>query len=198
MILPFSTQINGKPTYFPEKIITGLFLEKMISKEKATELFYPIDLLKIIPTEYHGVIGNISIPIIKFDNSINHKPKIHTIREDKKDRWSQDIMIDFFINARQKNMFRFAPRIPVVSTQEIFMTRKGNLLEITIADVDSYIGGNDKYMYYPDKVKLAENDGFATYEDFANYFLSAINKNGEKTGNYWFSGKIIHWTGFKY
>lgn len=24
MILPFSTQINGEPTYFPEKILSGL------------------------------------------------------------------------------------------------------------------------------------------------------------------------------
>ncbi len=32
MILSFSRHINGKPTYFPEKIIAGLWVNSMISK----------------------------------------------------------------------------------------------------------------------------------------------------------------------
>lgn len=198
MILSFSTQLDGKPTYFPEKIITGLYLEKMISKDKARELFYPNALLKIIPAEYHGVKGYVSIPIVKFDNSIDHQPKIHTIREDKTERWKPGIMIDFFINARQVTMFRFAPRIPVISVQEIFMTSRGSMLEITVAKQGSYIGGEDFYVDAVTQGQLATNDGFSKYDDFRNYFLSVIEANGKATGNYWFSGKIIHWTNFNY
>lgn len=184
MILPFSTQLNGKPTYFVEKIWKGLldkrFHEEIIKNANLEDSIkpYPIDE-----------------DIFKSDLCI---PKLHSIRTDEKNRWKEGNIIDFYINNRTKNALRFAPRIPVVSTQEIFMTRKGNLLEITIADVDSYIGGNDKYMYYPDKEKLAINDGFSSYSEFAEYFGSVINKNGLKTGNYWFSGKIIHWTDLKY
>ena len=45
---------------------------------------------------------------------------------------------------------------------------------------------------------LPTNDGFDDYDDFRNYFSDAIEENGKATGNYWFSGKILHWTDFKY
>jgi|GEM_PF-426030 len=198
MILSFKTKINDKPTYFPEKIITGLFQEKVISREKTIELFNPKALMKIIPMEYHGTVNNVAVSKIKFDNSINHVPKIHTIRKDEKNRWKVGTIIDFFINARTKDMFRFAPKIPVISIQEIFMTRRGQMLEITISDANSYIGGNDKYIYYDEQEELAFNDGFDNYQEFFEYFHSQIIENGKSTGNYWFKGKIIHWTDFKY
>ena len=78
------------------------------------------------------------------------------------------------------------------------MTRRGQMLEITISDVNSYIGGNDKYIYYDEQEQLAFNDGFDNYQEFFEYFHSQIIENGKSTGNYWFKGKIIHWTDFKY
>lgn len=198
MILSFKTKINDKPTYFPEKIITGLFKGRVISKDKAIELFYPQALMKIIPMEYHGFTNSVAISQIKFDNSINHLPKIHTIRKDEKNEWEEGIMIDFFINANAKDMFQFAPSIPVISTQDIFMTCRGSSLEITIAKVGSYMGGEDFYLDAVQQGTLAINDGFEDYNDFRNYFIEAINEHGKKTGNYWFSGKIIHWTNLRY
>lgn len=188
MILSFKTQINGKPTCFIEKIWEGLFRNNFFAGED-TEFLKYFDL-------YEEKFGN------PWDELPGEKrleiPKIHTIREDKNDRWEKGKMIDFFINARQKDMFRFAPRIPVVSTQDIFMTHRGSDLEITIAKVGSYMGGDDFMLDCFQQGILAKNDGFDDYEDFRNYFINAIEENGEKTGNYWFSGKIIHWTNFKY
>lgn len=86
----------------------------------------------------------------------------------------------------------------MISTQEIFMTRKGSDLEITISKYDSYIGGDDFYLYYDAKEILAQNDGFDNYFDFVQYFSEVIEKNGDETGNYWFNGKILHWTNLKY
>lgn len=185
MILPFSTQLNGKPTYFVDKIWTSLMddlnfdflrdyleFERLASKE----------------------LGDKN-PFIKISD---FKAKKTNIREDKNDRWKPGVMIDFFINARQKNMFRFAPRIPVVSTQEIFMTERGGNLEISIAKEGSYIGSDDKYIYWETKEQLAINDGFDSYEAFQRYFIERIYENEKKTGNKWFSGKIIHWTDLKY
>lgn len=169
MILSFKTKINGKQTHFPEKIMLSIEQNKL-SKE-------PLNF---------GIASR------------NHTPKIHTIRKDEKNRWKVGTMIDFFINARTKDMFRFAPKIPVISIQEIFMTRRGQMLEITISDVNSYIGGNDKYIYYDEQEQLAFNDGFDNYQEFFEYFHSQIIENGKSTGNYWFKGKIIHWTDFKY
>lgn len=159
MILGFSTQLNGKPTYFVEKIHSGL-LQNDLLQGFDLGLDHDFDLDKLCSCE----------------------PKLHTIREDSKDRWKVRTMIDFFINCRQPNMFRFAPKIPVVSTQEI---------EIIY---DKFFGENiypdiriDNMRLHPEKFEtLAQNDGFDTIEDFLAYF----DKD--------FTGKIIHWTDKRY
>lgn len=191
MILSFKTKINDKPTYFPEKIITGLFKQKIISKDKATELFYPQTLVKLIPMEYHGTINDVAVSQIKFDNSINHKQKLHTIRKDDKNRWKPGIMIDFFINARQKNMFRFAPMIPVVSTQKIKIVWSefkinGNPAVLPAVWIDDKLHYDYAGVMTGNMLKIANNDGFENLTDFFSYF------------NEDFEGKIIHWTNLKY
>lgn len=175
MILPFSTQLNGKPSYFVEKIVTGLLEKNLITHHEAQKL--------------------LNIP---FPQTILVNPKLHTIREDKNDRWKPGTKIDFFINCRQPTMFRFAPVLPVVSVQEVFMTKKGNEIEITVAKVGSYLGGDDTYLYYEAKKELALNDGFDSYEEFKQYFFDRIEENWKKYGSNWFKGKIIHWTDLKY
>lgn len=179
MILPFSTQLNGKPTYFVEKIHKGFRLKELIMKAA-------IDPSIHYPPNYNYVAKD----------KLSHK--LHTIREDKNDRWKEGTKIDFFINCRQKDMFRFAPQIPVVSVQEIFMTRRGTFIEISIAKIDSYIGEDDFQLNGLQIEQLALNDGFDEYNDFRIYFLEVIEKNGKATGNYWFKGKIIHWTDLRY
>ena len=179
MILPFSTQINGKPSFFVEKIHKAFRLKELNMKAAIDpRIHYTPDYNFFVKDKCHH--------------------KIHTIREDKKNRWKPGTMIDFFINCRQKDMFRFAPRVPVVSVQEVFMTKRGNELEITISKVGSYIGGDDFYLYHDAKTQLALNDGFDNLQDFNFYFLQRIDENYKQTGNSWLKGKIIHWTNFKY
>lgn len=128
-------------------------------------------------------------------------PKLHTIREDKTNRWKAGMMIDFFINARTKNMFRFAPRVPVISIQKINIYRRDDLpaslhigekyivdfpFEGEIYQLVYMIKIDDKWLSYDQIKELAKNDGFDTPEDFFAWF----NKD--------FSGKIIHWTDLKY
>ncbi|ATC35589.1 hypothetical protein [Elizabethkingia anophelis] len=184
MLLPFSTNINNKPTYFVEKIWAGFALNQIDTSGVR---------LEHIDRAYYETFGD-----SPFDYESDFKSKLHTIRRDVHNRWKQGMLIDYFINARKKNMFRFAPRIPMISSQEIFMTRKGSDLEITISKYDSYIGGDDFYLYYDAKKILAQNDGFDNYFDFVQYFSEVIEKNGDETGNYWFNGKILHWTNLKY
>ena len=169
MILPFSTQINGKPTYFVEKILKS-FDGKDCTEDDKLMLKEAIYLELLSPFKYDEV-----------------KPKLHTIREDKNDRWKPGVMIDFFINARQKNMFRFAPRIPVVSTQRILMSYAyANIIHITI---------NGKRLNdWQEKEKLAINDGFESWDDFVDYFIPIIEKSEDE----FFTGKIIHWTDLRY
>ena len=163
MILPFSTQLNGKPTHFVEKI-----WETILQKGIQIKMNDFIELgREALPKNY--IVGT-------------HKPKLHTIRTDEKNRWKPGIIIHFFINCRQKDMFRFAPVLPVVSVQKI---------EIIY---DKVFGKNchpeiliDNVRLHPMKLdELARNDGFHTNEDFFAYF----DKD--------FTGKIIHWTDLRY
>jgi hypothetical protein len=180
MILPFSTQLNGKPTYFVEKIWKGL--KECISPE--LQIKFEQNMTKDEMEKTYQIDGEIYV----FSN-----PKIHTIREDMNNRWKAGVIIDFFINTRTKNMFRFAPRISVVSTQKInifwIQDQKGNLTHSTLVPkrynwVDVIIDG---FILEVEQIKeLAQNDGFDTVEEFFAYF------------NHDFSGKIIHWTDKKY
>lgn len=162
MILPFSTQINGKPTYFVEKI-----WETILQKGIQINLNDFIEFgRKALPKNY--IVGT-------------HQPKLHTIREDKKDRWKPGTKIDFFINCRQKNMFRFAPVLPVVSVQKIeIIVDKFEFMN------DYQIKIDGKLLSIEEKVKLALYDGFDNLLHFFMYF------------NEDFTGKIIHWTALKY
>jgi len=184
MILPFSTHINGLPTMFTNKIVKCMW-------EHYPALMQELSLSRQLPEYY--VFEDLTV----FETSIL-KPKLHTIREDSKDRWKAGTKIDFFINCRQKNMFRFAPVLPVVSVQEVFMTKKGDEIEITVGKVGSYLGGDDIYLYYEAKKELALNDGFDSYDAFKQYFFDRIEENWKRYGANWFKGKIIHWTDLKY
>lgn len=181
MILPFSTKLNGKPTYFVERIHKGIRENYMLD---------PVDPSIHYPKDYNFLAKD-KLPA-----------KLHTIREDKKNRWKVGTKIDFFINCRQKDMFRFAPVLQVLSIQKIEFIWKENIENqkylgeafdrtCTIRIDDRFYG--DAYLL--DGLVLSSsytiptfafNDGFETTEELFAYF----NKN--------FKGKIIHWTDFKY
>jgi hypothetical protein len=167
MILSFSTQLNGKPTYFVEKIHVGLRIENKVGM---CEDHYP--------------------PNYNFIVKRNCKAKIHTIREDKYDRWQPGTKIDFFINCRQKDMLRFAPVLPVVRVQKIEIRWIG--LSKPLGEKRPWVRIDGKSIYTIDQIdedrmlQLANNDGFNTIEDFFAYF------------NQDFTGKLIHWTELKY
>jgi hypothetical protein len=163
MILPFSTKLNGKPTYFVEKIHSGI-----------------IEHLDV------GIDG-IFLEKSDINKSIGSRPKIHTIREDKNNRWQVGTKIHFFINARQKDMFQFAPVLPVVSVQK-FEIVYYNDRETLMNDLPlkKAIAINEKRLPEDKWLELAQNDGFDTVEAFFEYF------------NDDFEGKLIHWTDKRY
>lgn len=163
MILGFSTKINGKPTFFVDKIWSGLIDHKLSSIY--TCRYYESKREEITPNEFAIVP--------------HYTPKIHTIREDKKNRWRVNMKIDFFINVRTKLMFQFAPKQRVLRIQniEIINTEFMNDKIITI---------DGKVLVTSEINLLAMNDGFETTKDFFDYF----DKD--------FSGKLIHWTNLRY
>lgn len=188
MTLSFSTQCPsrigeqaGQPNYFVEKIWSGL-LE--IDCDFYSDYLHPDgrpDLIKS-PSFYK-----------------DFKPKLHTIREDKNDRWKAGMDIHMVINNRTKNRFQFAPVLKCVSVQEIEIkyTKSSNNTPLIYVGIESQ--KTKGYMlcldtYNPESKsssfglidKLAINDGFDSVEDFFAYF------------NTDFSGKLIHWTELVY
>jgi hypothetical protein len=168
MNLSFRTKWhNGKPTFFVEKIWSGLDIIPTHNNLHANG----------IPISYMRIYAPNCLPFIV---SSEYKPKLHTIREDKKGRWKSGKKIHFFINSRTKKMFRFAPIIPVVSTQKIRIECPTEYLN------DQRIFIDDKQLTTDEMQRLACNDGFDCLAQFQLWF------------NTDFEGIIIHWTNLKY
>ena len=164
MILPFSTIINKKPTFFVEKIHKGFWLHELNMKAA------------IDPSVHYP-------PNYAFIAKSKVAAKIHTIREDKKNRWKAGVKIDFFINCRQKDMFRFAPVLPVVSVQNVEIRKVADDGHWN-ADFRLKVDGRN---LTPSEINdLARCDGFEGAASFFEYFST----------NY--EGKIIHWTEKRY
>lgn len=165
MILGFSTKLNDKPTYFVEKIHSGLL---------QNDLMNGFDI---------GYDHNFDL-----DKLSSCEPKLHTLRDDPNDRWHRGKIIDFFINVRKKDMFRFAPKLPVVSTQKIEIIYYTNDFDLIyqIPPKRAVIIDDKKRLNENEIKQLAQNDGFDTTEDFFIYFDKC------------FTGKLIHWTDLRY
>lgn len=109
------------------------------------------------------------------------KGKIHTIRRDEKGRWEVGNLIHFVINNRTANRLQILPIIKVVAIQEIEIIY-GNLK----AGWDRGVKIDGRFLMDKELKDLAVNDGFASLNEFFDYF----NKD--------FKGKLIHWTNTKY
>jgi len=157
MILTFSGKINNKPTNFHRKIQSCLI----------NVLGYDFQELN----EEYGY---------RVDNYI---PKIHTIRQDKKNKWGPGSAVHAIYVDRPN----FAPLFFVKSIQTF------ELIHITNEKIDENIHKHEYKILIDSKpidahkaTQLAINDGFETLSDFISFFPN----------NY--IGKIIHWTDFKY
>lgn len=149
MTLQFSKKIDGKPTYFPEKINTGLAMEGYLEEELIFE---------------------------GFNTELSHAPKYHTIRE-WNSRFKIGTKIHFkFWNEKpykSKNI-NFAPIIPVKSVQNIeilqfIMTDSEKAVQLS--DGTIYGIKIDGIRQTKSKIKkIIKNDGFDNEEAFFNHF----------------------------
>lgn len=177
MTLSFSETINGKPSYFIDKIQTGLITNELMDFDEYHDILNKY-------REQFKVCG-IAKPTVE-----EYYEKVTTIREDESNRWKAGNDIHFVINNRRPNRFQFAPVLKCKNVQKIrigemamtasescFIDSQGKIRVIYV---------DDHRLFREDIVKVAHNDGFDTAEDFFDYF----NKD--------FTGKIIHWTDLKY
>lgn len=173
MTLSFSTKINGNPTYFVERFWASI---------RVTQKQY---------LEYFDACGTHKCPDYEFQNYLPYKTyKLHTIREDKSDRWKPGMDIHPVIFNRSPKRFQFAPTIKCLSTQLISIKWK----DLKKVDECSFTGSMSDYIEISvDQRKLEENE---MWELIHNDGLSVMDFLA------WFSedfeGKIIHWTQLRY
>lgn len=168
MTLSFQTHVDGKPTYFVEKIWKGLYMHHFDTHAKEHHDYGQKRIEKFGESIYVGVLDC---------------PKIHTIREDKTNRWKKGNKIHFVIHNRTKDRFQFAPVIECTGVQKVRIMPKDKKVYIQYS-----IHRGKSLWKLPDYVieDLAINDGFDSVEDFWAFFDKP------------FSGKIIHWTEYSY
>jgi hypothetical protein len=179
MTLGFSQELKGKPTYFIEKIWQSILENR--SHGSAEYLKYQKAYLEKFGKYWDGTGHLTHEPV----DSKKHTIRIHRrTKEGKisKYQWQESHEIHFAVNNQTKNRFQFAPIIPVVSIQDIFMSNYQGRFQITI---------DDHYLYIPDMEILAKNDGFDSLTDFKDYFIPQLVDDC-------LSANIIHWTNLKY
>ena len=181
MTLPFQQYMDNKPTFFVEKILVCKMYSALDQLEKE-------EIIKCLK-QYRKKFPALEEPKLLW-------PKLHTIREDKNNRWKAGNLIHPVVKNRTPQRFQFMPTINCVSTQkiEIKYTRSGENSETRVLVDGKYfyfrsVNKNNELLSSSnifEMQKLAINDGFRNIDDFFEYF---------KTD---FTGKIIHWTDLKY
>jgi hypothetical protein len=126
----------------------------------------------------------------KFVPLILSGSKIHTIREDKNNRWGKGRNINFSTGVRTKeyNCFKEGE---CISTQKIQIAWKENNKGMGNHSwsVKVFIDGRDVTNESDLIDELARNDGFADRKDFFEW---------EAWHRKTFTGNIIHWTNKRY
>lgn len=128
---------------------------------------------------------------LQFRDKISNSEKVHTIRQDKNERWQPGKLIQFCTGVRTKQHNQFTENVVksvqyvsiFVKQKKIFVT---NQLVLALGVIDSDVCLTPEKMH-----DLAVNDGFDNINEFFEFF-----ENNYKTEV--FKGKIIHWTNCKY
>ena len=178
--LSFKTQFPwGYQTYFIPKIWRGLIDNMGMYSDY-------MSYVNTILNSGNDKIMEAFFPV-KDINTIS--PKIHTIREDKHDLWKPGRKIHMAVFNRTKDRFQFAPVLECKSVQKIEIRYIPEMPGRGCIKINGIFKSVFNSNFSDDKDflnQLALNDGFNSIEDFFRFF----NKD--------FTGKIIHFTDFRY
>jgi hypothetical protein len=129
-------------------------------------------------------------PETEFIRKITEGIKIHTLREDKKNRWKSGMKIHMCSGSRYKKNRCFDHTKTVKSIQQV------RILAPTRGPRPYIIKIDRRILTHSETSLLAKNDGFDASCDFYRFFLplssTKNNYNRRKVL------KLIHWTDLKY
>lgn len=128
----------------------------------------------------------------RFADMITHGHKIHTIREDRHNRWREGLRIQHWMhNPRNvsKNPYPFAQNLNHVCTG----TQKITLIASRTISSDLRIWVDGYELQYDEVIELARADGFDSPRQMARWFFGVI----ADAPQFW-TGNLIHWTDKRY
>lgn len=120
----------------------------------------------------------------QFVEPINNGTKIHTLRDDIKERWQEGMKIHMVINLRQPTQETFNDKHTCTGIQKVKFTYGSEGFKVSI---------DDKELTMEQLNLLAKNDGFISLRGFKDWFIPLIEKNGGSL-----TQRLIHWTDFRY
>lgn len=121
----------------------------------------------------------------QFEQPIEDGFKIHTLREDKKGRYTGGATLHLATGVRTK-AYRCIKKVLCTGTQKVaILYGNGGYYDVFVYQ-DVRVVVDERELSYLEIITLAKNDGF----DGADSFFKWFNKD--------FKGKIVHWTKFRY
>jgi len=128
----------------------------------------------------------------RFPPLIKAGVKIHTLREDKGNRWRKGLFIQHWMGSPRNP----SKRPHQVCTEKVYICQRLQKIILTARDHPTdYLHAqiDDRPLSQSDIEALARNDGFSSPRQMAKWFFKKLTPRMEM-----WKGKIIHWTDFKY
>jgi hypothetical protein len=166
----FDLERNGKRTFFPQSIITGLIEEGICNQADLESLPSPISEDSL---EYK-------------DFSLKY-PKIHTVKRNSSNKWNVGDIFQCVAQFKDEEKV-FSPEITITSLQ-YFEIRLGGLVFIDGKEVE-----------FPLEFALREGFGMYRYPflAFLAYLDDVYEFNVRGHGTRPFTGTLVHWSHIKY
>ena len=129
----------------------------------------------------------------QFVSKILTGEKVHTIREDKRNRWHKDVKIHFASNVRTKYQQTFKTG-KVTSIQSVVFVYYSPSNSLSVEIDGHLIESKEEYKAF------AKADGFDTTEELEQWFIPLCKEPIGHTSNKLLSykAKLIHWTDITY
>jgi len=118
----------------------------------------------------------------QFEQPILSGTKIHSMREDKHNRWKAGRVIQFATGTRTKNYRCFLAAV-CTGVQKVGLYQGSKDILVLV---------DGRILDWKETLLLAHNDGFPTTEAMMRFFIPKIPADIREMEQW--TGKIIHWT----
>ncbi len=133
---------------------------------------------------------NLGYTLPNAEQNITDLVKLHTMRDDKKNRWRPGMKIHHHIGRYKK--YRCFLINECISTQMVLV-----VFDVKKTKISLKITVDRRRLDKLEMITFIRNDGFVCQQDFIDWFFPVDKKLNIRLRTMW-TGKLIHWTPLKY